>query len=332
MVRDVVTRAVICHFRAHTSPLAAMQFTPDGTMLATASVAGHNVNIFRIVPPAPGSAGGLLDCEGGGSGIGGGGGFGGPAAAPGYAVHLFRLHRGVTPALIQSITFAPNASWAAVTSGRGTCHVFCLARPQQPGAPARAASAPLDSLPAQQLGAAARGAAAGLQRAGSGRGESGLQQQARVEDGVTGQPVKLVALGRAGGKAGLLGSGIAGAATSAALSVYGQQTGELLVCSVFAFLINRRNLLSKSRAKLQPDTLQQCSAQAAAHAAWLLCSSAVQNCPLQPAKPGQQLTPQALDCLRHCRCPPSSCSVPAGQTRQPSCSVRPSPPLPPTGL
>ena len=56
MVRDVVSRAVVAHFRAHTAPLLVLQWDASGTLLVTASVHGHNVNVFQVsmlypVPP-----------------------------------------------------------------------------------------------------------------------------------------------------------------------------------------------------------------------------------------------------------------------------------------
>ncbi len=47
MVRDVVTRQLVAHFRAHASPLSLLQFDPTGKLLVTASSHGHNINVFR---------------------------------------------------------------------------------------------------------------------------------------------------------------------------------------------------------------------------------------------------------------------------------------------
>ena len=208
---------VVAHFRAHASALAALAFSPDGTMLATASVAGHNINVFRIVPPAApvASAAALTSSAAGAAGLAGlgSGGPGGDALAAagaaaargaqqsGYAVHLLRLHRGVTSATIQSISFAPDASWAAVTSHRGTSHVFHL------GLAACGAA-----------GAAAAGPAGGAGAAWAAVGAAG--QPLQLDEGVAGRPVRLVAAGRGGGR-----SGIVGAAAQAARSVYGQSAG-----------------------------------------------------------------------------------------------------------
>ncbi len=54
MVRDVVTRQVVAHFRAHTAPLLLLQWDGSGTLLVTASVHGHNINIFQVAPYPPG--------------------------------------------------------------------------------------------------------------------------------------------------------------------------------------------------------------------------------------------------------------------------------------
>lgn len=107
MVRDVVNRQLVAHFRAHTSPLLALQFDPSGTLLVTASLHGHNVHIFHICPwhgtgaPREGSARPLAS-----------------------AVHLYRLARGVTPAVIRDISFSTDGAWLGVSSARGTTHLF----------------------------------------------------------------------------------------------------------------------------------------------------------------------------------------------------------------
>lgn len=162
---------------------AALEFSPGGTLLATASVAGHSINLFRIVPPPPVPAGA--------DGLVGGG---GTASLQGHAVWLYRLYRGVTPAAIRGISFAPDAAWVSASSGRGTTHLF---------------HTPAAAPGAQQ--------AAQLQPP---------QQQAQPGDtGVVGQPPKQPAVGRAR-KPGLLSGSVAGAATSAARNLYaGQPTG-----------------------------------------------------------------------------------------------------------
>lgn len=84
VVKDIVSRAVISQFRAHTSPISALCFDPSGTLLVTASIHGNNINIFRI----------MLSSSKGRSG----------SAAQNYDwtsshVHLYKLHRGMTSAV-----------------------------------------------------------------------------------------------------------------------------------------------------------------------------------------------------------------------------------------
>lgn len=106
MVRDVVNRQLLAHFRAHTSPLLALQFDPSGTLLVTASLHGHHIHIFHICPRQPQSDK--------------------PASArpAASAVHLFQLSRGVTPAIIEDMSFSQDGAWLAVSSARGTTHLF----------------------------------------------------------------------------------------------------------------------------------------------------------------------------------------------------------------
>ena len=76
IVKDVVSKVLITQFRAHKSPISALSFDPSGILLATASVHGHNVNVFRIIPERTGGSG----------------------ASRSY-VHLYRLQRGLTDAV-----------------------------------------------------------------------------------------------------------------------------------------------------------------------------------------------------------------------------------------
>lgn len=77
IVRDIVGKCVIAQFRAHRSPISALCFDPSGTLLVTASVQGHNINVFRIIPPRSSSAADLAASH----------------------VHLYRLQRGLTNAV-----------------------------------------------------------------------------------------------------------------------------------------------------------------------------------------------------------------------------------------
>ncbi|KAM7472749.1 hypothetical protein LguiA_010932 [Lonicera macranthoides] len=110
VIKDFVSRAVVSQFRAHTSPISALCFDPSGTLLVTASITGNNINIFRIMPSS---------CLQNGSGT------------RSYDwnsshVHLYKLHRGMTSAVIQDICFSQYSQWIAIVSSRGTCHIFVL--------------------------------------------------------------------------------------------------------------------------------------------------------------------------------------------------------------
>ncbi|KAG8658125.1 hypothetical protein MANES_03G122700v8 [Manihot esculenta] len=106
VVRDIVSKCVIAQFRAHTSPISVLCFDPSGTLLITASVHGHNINVFKIMP-------GLL-----GSTVTG-------DAGTSYA-HLYRLQRGFTNAVIRDIGFSDDSNWIVISSSRGTNHLFAI--------------------------------------------------------------------------------------------------------------------------------------------------------------------------------------------------------------
>lgn len=90
---------VIAHFVAHTEAIVYLQFDPSGMLLFTADKRGHDFHIFRINPHAMGSLMASVH-------------------------HLYILHRGDTTARVQDMCFAPDSRWAAVSTLRGTTHVF----------------------------------------------------------------------------------------------------------------------------------------------------------------------------------------------------------------
>ncbi|KAG8648215.1 hypothetical protein MANES_09G161900v8 [Manihot esculenta] len=109
VVKDFVSGVVVSQFRAHNSPISALCFDPSGTLLVTASIHGNNINIFRIMPSFSHSASGSKSYEWSSS-----------------HVHLYKLHRGITSAVIQDICFSHYGQWIAIVSSRGTCHIFVL--------------------------------------------------------------------------------------------------------------------------------------------------------------------------------------------------------------
>ncbi|GMI65303.1 homolog of yeast autophagy 18 (ATG18) H [Hibiscus trionum] len=109
VVKDFVSKAVVSQFRAHTSPISALCFDPSGTLLVTASIHGNNINIFRIMPSSTKKGSGTQSYDWSSS-----------------HVHLYKLHRGMTSAVIQDICFSAFSQWIAIVSSRGTCHIFVL--------------------------------------------------------------------------------------------------------------------------------------------------------------------------------------------------------------
>ncbi|XP_009624726.1 autophagy-related protein 18f-like [Nicotiana tomentosiformis] len=106
IVRDIVSKALIAQFRAHKSPISALCFDPSSTLLVTASVQGHNINVFRIMPILSENT---------------------SASDPGSSyVHLYRLQRGLTNAAIQDISFSSDSQWIMISSSRGTSHLFTI--------------------------------------------------------------------------------------------------------------------------------------------------------------------------------------------------------------
>ncbi|KAK8573645.1 hypothetical protein V6N13_009733 [Hibiscus sabdariffa] len=106
IVRDIVSKVIIAQFRAHKSPISALCFDPSGTLLVTASVQGHNINIFKIMPGLQGST---SACD----------------VLASYS-HLYRLQRGFTNAVIQDISFSDDSNWVMISSSRGTSHLFAI--------------------------------------------------------------------------------------------------------------------------------------------------------------------------------------------------------------
>ncbi|CAA6671915.1 unnamed protein product [Spirodela intermedia] len=106
IVRDLVSKTVVVQFRAHKSPISALSFDPTGILLVTASVHGHNINVFRVMPSASGSKSRSDAC--------------------GSYTHLYRLQRGFTNAVIQDISFSDDSQWIMISSSRGTSHLFSI--------------------------------------------------------------------------------------------------------------------------------------------------------------------------------------------------------------
>ncbi|KAL4104631.1 hypothetical protein QTP88_019924 [Uroleucon formosanum] len=90
---------IIAHFSAHCEAIVALNFDQSGLMLVTADKNGHRFNVFKIHPSILGSSFASVH-------------------------HLYTLHRGDTTAKIQDIQFSSDSRWVAVSSLRGTTHIF----------------------------------------------------------------------------------------------------------------------------------------------------------------------------------------------------------------
>ena len=121
--RDEVTmtekiNGVVAHFVAHNkvsdptseSPattltlllfqaVVAMEFDANGSLLLTCDRLGSYFNIYKIVPHPAGSSYSAVH-------------------------HLYSLYRGDTPGSVQDIAFSPDSRWVAVSTLRGTTHIF----------------------------------------------------------------------------------------------------------------------------------------------------------------------------------------------------------------
>lgn len=90
---------MVAHFVAHSEAIVAMQFDASGMLLLTSDKRGHDFHVFRIHPHPSG-----------------------PSLAAVH--HLYILHRGDTTAKVQDIAFSLDSRWVAISTLRGTTHVF----------------------------------------------------------------------------------------------------------------------------------------------------------------------------------------------------------------
>ncbi|XP_052738207.1 breast carcinoma-amplified sequence 3 homolog isoform X2 [Bicyclus anynana] len=92
---------IVAHFVAHSEAIIALKFDPSGMLLVTADRRGHDFHVFRINPHP---------C--------------GPSLAAVH--HLYILHRGDTTAKVQDIAISGDSRWTAISTLRGTTHVFAV--------------------------------------------------------------------------------------------------------------------------------------------------------------------------------------------------------------
>jgi len=116
MIRDLTNQRVICHLKAHSSPIAALAFNPTGSLLVTAGRHGQYIHVYEIIPqPATSQTSATNSANSSSS-----------STANGRAVFLYRLFRGITHAVIRQISFTCDSRWVACTSIKGTVHLFAI--------------------------------------------------------------------------------------------------------------------------------------------------------------------------------------------------------------
>lgn len=90
---------VVAHFVAHNKAVVALQFDHNGTLLLSADNSGNYFNLYKIMAHPSGSSYSTVH-------------------------HLYSLYRGETPGSVQDIAFSPDSRWVAVSTLRGTSHIF----------------------------------------------------------------------------------------------------------------------------------------------------------------------------------------------------------------
>eukprot|EP00160_Parvularia_atlantis_P015521 Unigene4466_Nuclearia_a/m.13645 Unigene4466_Nuclearia_a/g.13645 ORF Unigene4466_Nuclearia_a/g.13645 Unigene4466_Nuclearia_a/m.13645 type:complete len:823 (-) Unigene4466_Nuclearia_a:88-2556(-) len=86
-------------FQASKQSLSRVQFNPSGTLLATATHNGNDVDVFAVAPST---------------------------TQNGTARHLYQLRCGTSDRLITDISFSHGSRYVAATSANGTTHVFAI--------------------------------------------------------------------------------------------------------------------------------------------------------------------------------------------------------------
>lgn len=118
-VRDVVTTRVTAQFEDHLEPIEMMRWDPSGLVLVSSTANGHCVLVHKALAGSERAALLILhdSVEGGLSPV-----------ALGSVVfqHLYTLSRGYTPAVISDIAISDDMQFIAVSSAKGTTHVFSL--------------------------------------------------------------------------------------------------------------------------------------------------------------------------------------------------------------
>ncbi|KAF9910446.1 Breast carcinoma amplified sequence 3 [Linnemannia zychae] len=99
IIRDITlaNMPIVAHFKPHDHPITGCKFSPSGRLLLTVSRHGNVFHIHEVRP----------------------------AVNPGYR-HVYKLARGITHASVEDIIFNEDETWVAVTTSRGTTHLYAV--------------------------------------------------------------------------------------------------------------------------------------------------------------------------------------------------------------
>jgi len=92
---------IVAHFQAHHESIYALEFNHNGRLLVTADALGQYFNVFQL---------NVNPCK----------------CTRTVVKHLYALYRGDTNAKVRNISFSPDSRWLAVSTKRGTTHIFPL--------------------------------------------------------------------------------------------------------------------------------------------------------------------------------------------------------------
>ncbi|KAF9111170.1 hypothetical protein BGX27_005311 [Mortierella sp. AM989] len=99
IIRDISqpNMPIVAHFKPHDHPITGCKFSPSGRLLLTVSRHGNVFHVHEVRPVnGPGSR------------------------------HMYRLARGITHASVEDIVFNEDETWVAVTTSRGTTHLYAI--------------------------------------------------------------------------------------------------------------------------------------------------------------------------------------------------------------
>lgn len=107
IVQSLQSERILCRFKCHSSPIAGLSIDRSGLLIATCSIKGQNIHVYRLFPALQSKCAINDDM------------------AQSYQL-LYKLQRGITHAQIIDIAFSQDSKWITATSARGTSHVYAI--------------------------------------------------------------------------------------------------------------------------------------------------------------------------------------------------------------